>query len=159
VPDVRKAATPQLRLDRGRSRLLLVDLGGGANRLGGSALAQTHRQLGDRCPDVDDAARLAGFFRTVQALLREGKVVAYHDRSDGGLIVCALEMAFAGRCGLDIDLAALGVTGEADGIAAAFSEELGAVLQVTEADVADVRRRFADAGLADHVHDIGAPQQ
>ncbi|HTK98918.1 MAG TPA: phosphoribosylformylglycinamidine synthase [Pseudomonadales bacterium] len=158
VPDVRRVATPELRFDRGRTRLLLVDLGG-ANRLGGSALAQTHRQLGDRCPDVDDAARLAGFFRTVQALLRDGRVLAYHDRSDGGLAVCALEMAFAGRCGLDIDLEALGVTGEADAVAAVFAEELGAVLQVAEADVADVRRRFAGAGLAQYVHDIGAPQR
>ncbi len=158
VPDVRKAATPVLRLDRGRTRLLLIDLGGGANRLGGSALAQTHRQLGDRCPDVDDAARLAGFFRTVQGLLRDGHVVAYHDRSDGGLAVCALEMAFAGRCGFDIDLGSLGVDNEADAIAALFAEELGAVLQVAETDVAMVRRRFAEVGLADHVHDLGAPQ-
>ena len=126
---------------------MLVDLGGGANRLGGSALAQTHRQLGDRCPDVDDAAALAGFFRTVQALLRDGKVLAYHDRSDGGLAVCALEMAFAGRCGFDIDLAALGVTDESGAVAALFAEELGAVLQVAEADVAMVRARFAAVGL------------
>lgn len=159
VPDVRKASTPVLRLDRGRTRLLLVDLGGGANRLGGSALAQTHRQMGDRCPDVDDAAALAGFFRTVQALLREGKVLAYHDRSDGGLAVCALEMAFAGRCGFDIDLAALGVEDEAGAVAALFAEELGAVLQVAEADVATVRARFTEAGLGDHVHDLGMPQQ
>jgi phosphoribosylformylglycinamidine synthase len=158
VPDVRTTATPVLSLDRGVTRLLLVDLGGGANRLGGSALAQTHRQLGDRCPDVDDPAHLAGFFHAVQDLLRAGKIGAYHDRSDGGLIVCALEMAFAGRCGLDLDLMALGVSSDADVVAALFAEELGAVLQVAERDVADVRARFAAAGLGAAVHDIGSPR-
>jgi len=153
VPDVRRVATPQLRLDRGPTRLLAIDLSFGADRLGGSALAQTQRQLGGRCPDVDDPARLAGFFRAVQDLLRDGRVVAYHDRSDGGLIVCALEMAFAGRCGVDLELAA-GV----DPVATLFAEELGAVLQVCEADVAAVRARFDGAGLGAGVADIGAPR-
>ncbi len=88
VPDVRHAVTPMLQLDRGATRLLLVDLGAGANRLGGSALAQTQRQLGDACPDVDDAGRLGAFFRAVQDLVRDGKILAYHDRSDGGVVVC-----------------------------------------------------------------------
>ena len=158
VPDVRRALTPQLRLDRGATRLLLVDLGGGADRLGGSALAQTYRQLGDRCPDVDDSNRLAAFFRAMQDLQRDGRILAYHDRSDGGLVVCALEMAFAGRCGLDIDLAELGVGDEADALAPLFSEELGAVLQVATDDVDIVRRRLEAAGLGLFVHDLGTPR-
>ena len=87
------------------------------------------------------------------------KSLAYHDRSDGGLAVCALEMAFAGRCGFDIDLAALGVNDESGAVAALFAEELGAVLQVAEADAAMVRARFADVGLGAYVHDLGIPQQ
>jgi len=153
VPDVRRVATPQLRLDRGPTRLLAVDVSRGANRLGGSALAQTQRQLGGRCPDVDDSARLAGFFRAVQDLLREGRIVAYHDRSDGGLIVCALEMAFAGRCGVEIE-----IDRDADPVAALFAEELGAVLQVREGDVTAVRARFERAGLGDCVADVGGPR-
>jgi phosphoribosylformylglycinamidine synthase len=157
VPDVRCAVTPVLRLDRGATRLLLVDLGRGANRLGGSALAQTYRQLGDRCPDVDAPAALAGYFRAMQALLREGRVIAYHDRSDGGLLVCALEMAFAGRCGLDLDIASLGAVDEAGALAPLFAEELGGVLQVAATDVDAVRQCFAAAGLTDAVVDLGAP--
>ncbi len=153
VPDVRRIATPQLRLDRGPTRLLLVDLGGGANRLGGSALAQSYRQLGDRCPDLDDPARFAAFFKAIQELIREQRIIAYHDRSDGGLIVSVLEMAFAGRCGLDVD-----ITGCGDAMPALFAEELGAVLQVAAPDVARVRERLATAGLDAHVHDIGAPR-
>ena len=130
-----------------RTRLLLVDLGGGANRLGGSALAQTHRQLGDRCPDVDDAATVGGFFRAVQALLRDGKVIAYHDRSDGGLVVCALEMAFAGRCGLDIDLAALGVSDEAERDCSRCSPRNSArYCRWPQTDVADGATPFCSRG-------------
>ncbi len=158
VPDVRRVVTPMLRFDRGATRLLCVDLGAGANRLGGSALAQVQRQIGDVAPDVDDAERLAAFFRAVQDLIRDGKVLAYHDRSDGGLVVCALEMAFAGRCGLVIDAAPLGAVDEATALAALFSEELGALLQVAEDDVAAVRRRFDAAGLSAFVHDLGTPQ-
>ena len=158
VPDVRRVATPVLRLDRDATRLLLIDLGRGANRLGGSALAQTQRQLGDRCPDVDDVADLAGFFRTVQGLLRDGMIIAYHDRSDGGLLVCVLEMAFAGRCGVDLDLTSLGVTNAANATGVLFAEELGAVVQVARDDVASVTERFAAAGLGNCVHDLGIPR-
>ncbi len=165
VPDVRTAATPVLRLDRdvagsgtrSGTCLLLIDLGGGANRLGGSVLAQTYRQLGNDCPDVDDPVALSGFFRLVQELLRDGTILAYHDRSDGGLIVSALEMAFAGHCGVDLDLSVLNVSSESEALAPLFAEELGAVLQVAEPDVAEVRRRFAAVGIGDCVHDIGAP--
>ncbi len=159
MPDVRRAVTPQLHLDRGPTRLLLIDLGRGANRLGGSALAQTHSQIGDVCPDVDDPVLFAAYFRAVQALVGEGRILAYHDRSDGGLIVCALEMAFAGRCGLALDIEALTGTLESGALAALFNEELGAVVQVAAADAAHVQERFAAAGLAGAVVDIGAPIQ
>ena len=157
VPDVRRQVTPQLRLDLGPTRLLLVDLGERRNRLGASALAQCYLMLGDEVPDVDDPARLKGFFDTVQSLIDDGVLIAYHDRSDGGLAAAVLEMAFAGRCGLDLSLDALALTEASNPLAALFAEELGAVLQVRERDVDEVQRRFdADAnGIV--VDDIGAP--
>jgi phosphoribosylformylglycinamidine synthase len=154
VPDVRRGATPWLRLDQGPARLLLVDLGCGRNRLGGSALAQCHGQLGNEAPDVDDPRLLQGFFEAVRSLHDERRILAYHDRSDGGLVTCLLEMAFAGRCGLDTDLRAL-VDDSDDSVPVLFAEELGAVLQVREADVDDVVARFKEHGLLGMVHDIG----
>ncbi|MEZ5549879.1 MAG: phosphoribosylformylglycinamidine synthase [Pseudomonadales bacterium] len=128
VLDARRVLTPQLRTDAGPTRLLLVDLGGGRNRLGGSALAQCYRQLGDSVPDVDDPALLARWFDTLQSLNEQGLLLAYHDRSDGGLLATLLEMAFAGRCGLTVQLN----TDEV--FAQLFAEELGCVVQVREAD-------------------------
>jgi phosphoribosylformylglycinamidine synthase len=154
VPDVRRHATPVLTTS-GVTRLLLVDLGAGRNRLGGSAFAQCMRQLGDSAPDLDDPARFAAFFRTVQALHDEGCLLAYHDRSDGGLWATLVEMAFAGHCGLDVDLASLDVRDPAGALPVLLAEELGAVLQVPEGDVETVWARFAHAGLGDLVHDIG----
>lgn len=104
VTDARRVLTPELRNDQGASELLLIDLGRGRNRLGASALAQVYEQLGDAVPDVDDPALLRGFFAAIQQLNQDGLLLAYHDRSDGGLLVTLCEMAFAGRCGLDIDL-------------------------------------------------------
>ena len=150
VPDVRQSVTPQLRPDVD-SDLLLVDLGNGKNRLGGSALAQAWGQVGNSVPDVDDAAHLKAFFGVIQSCLRDGRLLAYHDRSDGGLFTTLVEMTFAGHCGLDIDIAALGP----NAVAALFNEELGAVLQVRRAHVGDVCGRFAAAGLSAMVHDIG----
>jgi phosphoribosylformylglycinamidine synthase len=135
--------TPQLRLDQGDSVLLLVDLGDGKNRLGGSALAQVYGQLGSVAPDLDDPGTLKEFFATVQALHGQGRILAYHDRSDGGLFATLAEMAFAARCGLAIALDE--VPGAA--VAALFSEELGAVLQVRSVDRHDVVRAFEAAGL------------
>jgi phosphoribosylformylglycinamidine synthase len=157
VPDVRRHATPELALDQGASRLLLLDLGGGRNRLGGSAFAQCRRQLGDRSPDLDDPARFAAAFRVLQALHDDRLLLAYHDRSDGGLWTTVLEMAFAGRCGITLDLTALGVVDGDGALAALLAEELGAVLQVRAASVDSVRSRFAAAGLDRMVHDVGAP--
>jgi len=143
VPDARRVLTPQLRLDQGETILLLVDLGNGQNRLGGSALAQVHGRLGNVAPDLDDPETLKGFFATVQALHTRGSLLAYHDRSDGGLFATLAEMAFASRCGLAIALDELpGVP-----IAPLFNEELGAVLQVHAADRHDVVAAFEAAGL------------
>ena len=143
--DVARVLTPVLRTDV-PTRLLLVDLGGGRDRLGGSALAQVHGQLGDTPPDIDDVATLGVFFAAVQAANHAGQVLAYHDRADGGLLVTLCEMAFASRCGLDVAI---------DGplLPALFAEEAGAVLQVRVDDVAAVCAHFS--GL--RVVDVGAP--
>jgi phosphoribosylformylglycinamidine synthase len=151
VRDVRRSATPQLRNDRGEAELLFVDLGRGMNRLGGSCLAQAYARVGRTPPDVDGAEPLKGFFHAVQQLLAGGDLLAYHDRSDGGLIVTLLEMAFAGGCGLEVDLATIG----GEDVAVLFAEELGAVLQVRARAVDGVTGAFAVAGLGGAVHRIG----
>jgi phosphoribosylformylglycinamidine synthase len=107
VVDVRQTVTPQLRTDLGDTQLLFVDLAGTKQRLGGSILAQVYDQLGDRVPDVDNAATLKHFFAALQSCLADGLIVAYHDRSDGGLFTTLAEMAFAGRCGVQVDIASL----------------------------------------------------
>jgi phosphoribosylformylglycinamidine synthase len=149
--DIRRALTPQLRTDKGETELLLVDLGAGNNRLGGSALAQVFGQLGDIPPDLDEPARLKGFFAAIQELAGAGKILAYHDRSDGGLFVTLLEMAFAGGTGLNVELPSR----SNDVLAQLFSEELGAVVQVRKSDAAEVRACFARHGLSDSVHACG----
>jgi phosphoribosylformylglycinamidine synthase len=152
VTDVRLSVTPQL-LPRTDSELLLVDLGRGQNRLGGSILAQVHGGFGDTAPDLDAPALLSGFFQAVQQLLAEGRVLAYHDRSDGGLLSTLAEMAFAGRCGMDVNLDGL----DEDPVAALFSEELGAVLQIADSDREAALAAFAEAGLDDCLHWLGRP--
>jgi phosphoribosylformylglycinamidine synthase len=132
-----------LRTDLGDTDLLLIDLGEGRNRLGGSALAQVYDQLGDRVPDLERPELLKRCFEAVQALNRDGLLLAFHDRSDGGLVTTLLEMAFAGRCGLEVEIAPLGQ----DPLAALFSEELGVVLQVRHSDSDDVLKALEDAGL------------
>jgi phosphoribosylformylglycinamidine synthase len=153
VEDVRRTVTPQLQADQD-NLLLLIDLGNGANTLGATALSQVYRQLGDKPADVRDAAQLAGFFNAIQALVAEQKLLAYHDRSDGGLLVTLAEMAFAGHCGIDVDIASLGN----DALAALFTEELGAVIQINAADRAVVEQILADHGLADSTHLLGSAQ-
>ncbi|MBK4727474.1 phosphoribosylformylglycinamidine synthase [Pantoea agglomerans] len=149
VEDVRKTVTPQLQTRE--NALLLIDLGKGVNALGATALSQVYRQLGDKPADVRDVQQLAGFYNAIQALVADGKLLAYHDRSDGGLLVTLAEMAFTGHCGVDVDIAALG----SDSLAALFNEELGAVIQVAAADRAAVEQVFAAHGLADCVHVLG----
>ena len=150
VTDARLSVTPQLRPDADAS-LVLIDLGRGANRLGGSALAQTCGQLGDIVPDID-AVDLKAFFGLVQQYLQAGRLLAYHDRSDGGLLVTLAEMAFAGHCGLDVDLHAL----QGDDLGRLFNEEAGAVIQLLNDDLDDFLASAVAAGLGDCTHVVGA---
>jgi len=150
VRDVRKTLTPEMARVQG-SRLLLVDLGGGRNRLGGSSLAQAYNRNGGQVPDLEDPALLKGLFEAVQVLNGEGLILAYHDRSDGGLLATICEMCFAGHCGVDIALDPLGK----DALASLFSEELGAVLQVRGEDLDLVRALLAEHGLDSMSHDLG----
>ena len=151
VTDVRATLTPQLATDAGETTLLLVDLGTGKCRLGGSALAQAHGALGNEAPDLDRASDLAEFFRAIQQLNRAEKLLAYHDRADGGLFAALCEMAFAGRTGITIDLSM--VPGGKSAVEMLFNEELGAVIQVRNADLAAVKKAFGS--LERHVHAIG----
>jgi len=144
VQDIRKTLTPQLRIDKGDTQLILIDLGEGANRLGASALAQVYKQLGSDCPDLNHADLLKGFFAAIQSMNNDDLLLAYHDRSDGGLLVTLSEMAFAGRCGLDVDLSEL----DSDALAVLFNEELGAVVQIKASDRDQVLAVLADNGLA-----------
>ncbi len=144
--DARKTLTSQLRTDLGESKLILIDLGNSKNRLGGSSLAQVYGQLGDTAPDVDNPAQLKAFFAAIQQLNAEDKLLAYHDRSDGGLFSTLTEMAFAGHCGLNIDIADL----NGDAASILFNEELGAVIQVRAAD-ADAVLRQLKASLSAHL--------
>jgi phosphoribosylformylglycinamidine synthase len=156
VQDVRQTLTPQLRLDKGETDLILIDLGRGQNRMGGSILAQTYAQLGQAVPDVDDAEDLKAFFAVIQGLNADGHLLAYHDRSDGGLLTTVLEMAFAGHCGLNLFLD--GLADEAAELAAVlFNEELGAVIQVRQDATPEVLAQFSAAGLDDCVAVIGQP--
>jgi phosphoribosylformylglycinamidine synthase len=180
VADVRRALTPQLRTDCGDTELLLIDLGRGNNRLGGSILAQVHGALGDTCPDVDDPQALKIFFTVLGELVQEQKILAYHDRSDGGLLATLCEMAFAGHTGVSVNLDMLcydAQSADADGyeikpeqaagrshdrvLAALFNEELGAVIQVRAGDRNAVLTRFREAGpaLSAHVHLLGRPNR
>ena len=148
--DARKTLTPQLRSDRGDTSLILIDLGYGKNRLGGSALAQVYAATDNRAPDLDDPARFKAFFAAIQNLNADGKLLAYHDRSDGGLFVTLAEMAFAGRCGLDIDISGL----QGNTLEVLFNEELGAVIQVAAAEADSIRLALQEV-LGDCVHAIG----
>ena len=156
VGDIRKTLTPQLRMDKGETDLILIDLGRGQNRLGASILTQVYGKLGSQAPDVDDAEDLKAFFAVIQGLNADGHILAYHDRSDGGLLVTALEMAFAGHCGLNLYLDALAAD-SAELAAVLFNEELGAVIQVHQDATPEVLAQFSAAGLGDCVAVIGQP--
>ncbi len=151
VTDVRATSTPQLET-AGESLLLLLDLSAGRDRLGGSCLAQVYGQIGGETADLDEPARLEAFFGFVQALREAGLLLAYHDRSDGGLMVTLCEMAFASRCGLGISLPAAG-----DPAAVLYSEEPGAVVQIRASDESRVAARLEQAGLTGFATVIGAP--
>ena len=150
VSDVRKTLTPLLR-QKTDSELLLIDLGRKQNRLGASCLAQVYSKLGQVPADLDDADLLKAMFQSVQTLAKDSKLMAYHDRSDGGLFVTLCEMAFAGKVGLEIDLDNLGF----ETTSILFSEELGAVIQVAKDDLELVMSVFRENDLDEHVHRIG----
>ena len=149
VKDIRKTLTPQLKTDKGDTRLLFIDLAQGQQRMGGSAIAQVYNQIGDVAPDLENPADFKAAFNAIQLLNEQGMLLAYHDRSDGGLFATLTEMAFAGHVGLDIDVTALG----ADTVSSLFNEELGLVIQVQHSDVDKVMAAFAKANAS--VHEIG----
>ena len=173
VADVRAALTPQLRTDAGDTELILVDLGQGRNRLGGSILAQVYGQLGNEVPDLDNAQLMKAFFEAISQV--QPFLLAYHDRSDGGLFATICEMAFAGHTGVSISLDTLAYDATADevdafkrdageqlagrlkdlALGALFSEELGAVLQIRAGDRDTVMSALRAAGLGEHAHIIG----
>jgi len=151
VEDIRKTVTPELRTDQGETQLIAIDLSKGKNRLGGSCLAQVYKQLGNETPDVDDALVLKGFFNGMQTLVRDEKLIAYHDVSDGGLFTTVCEMAFAGHTGVDIDISNL--TG--DSVSVLFNEELGAVIQVRKNDLEAINGILAEHGILDYCTVVG----
>ncbi|HZM35551.1 MAG TPA: phosphoribosylformylglycinamidine synthase [Burkholderiales bacterium] len=173
VTDARQVLTPQLRTDAGDTELILVDLGRGKNRLGGSILAQTHNALGESCPDLDEPALLKGFFAAIQQL--RPFILAYHDRSDGGLFAAACEMAFAGHCGVTLNLDPIAFDAAMDDVdafkrggeeqlagrakdlalSALFNEELGALIQVRAGERSKAMQVLREAGLGDCSHVIG----
>jgi phosphoribosylformylglycinamidine synthase len=177
VQDVRQTVTPQLRTDVGPTTLILIDLAAGQQRMGGSILAQATGQLGDQVPDMNDAQRLRTFFVTVRTLIQSGIVLAYHDRSDGGLFATITEMALAGHCGVSLNIDMLTVDPAAADwgdfsikpiqvqvqrdeltLKALFNEEAGAVLQVPAAERDAVMQVLRGAGLSAHSHVIGSVQ-
>ena len=176
VDDVRRTLTPQLRTDSGDTVLMLIDLSAGRQRLGASIFAQVTGQIGNDAPDLDDPDRLAAAVRAVRTLANEGKVLAYHDRSDGGLFAAVCEMAFAGHCGvtLNIDILAIdpvaadwgdfkvrteqvAVRRDEFTLRALFNEELGMVLQVRADQASEVMGALRAEGLGAISHVIGKP--
>ncbi len=153
VSDVRKTLVPVLRTGGEPTDLWLIDLGLGKHRMGGSVLAQTLNRIGSDVPDLDDADHLKRFFALIQGLNRDSCLLAYHDRSDGGLIATLCEMAFASRCGLSIDLDH--ITGEP--LSVLFNEELGAVIQTRRERRAEILHRARSLSMEDCLHRIGQP--
>jgi phosphoribosylformylglycinamidine synthase len=152
VQDARATLTPELALTQ-PSRLLLIDLGKGKDRLGGSCWAQVHTKSGGEPADLDSPDLLRALFASLRELKDGGLLLAYHDRSDGGVLITLLEMAFAAHCGLAIDLGRV-----AEPIAACFAEELGVVLQVPASRSAEALDVLARHGLKALTRDIGEPR-
>jgi phosphoribosylformylglycinamidine synthase len=151
VTDTAKTCTPELRTDQGDTDLIYIDLGKGHNRLAASALSQVYKQVGHHGPDLDNPEALKQFFAAIQQMNQDEVLLAYHDRSDGGLITTLCEMAFAGHTGLDINLTGLG-----DALPVLFNEELGAVIQVRHCDVEDVLAILREQDLSHNSHVIGS---
>jgi len=175
VADVRATLTPQLRTDVGDTVLLLIDLGEGRQRLGASVFAQVFGQVGTEVPDMQNAELLQGFVHALRALAAQGQVLAYHDRSDGGLLATVCEMAFAGHIGVSINLDMLTLDAHAQDwgdykirpeqvavqrheltLKALFAEEAGAVIQVLRSQRDVVLQQLRSAGLGACTHVIGA---
>ena len=152
VKDIRRTLTPELRTDQGDTDLIVIDLGKGENRMAASALSQVYSQVGKHAPDFKDTDHMIAFFETIQELNGEGRLLAYHDRSDGGLLATLTEMAFAGRTGIDVKLDDLA----SSALAALFNEELGAVIQVKHEDTEEVLAAFRESELGKHVHVVGS---
>ncbi|HSY08488.1 MAG TPA: phosphoribosylformylglycinamidine synthase [Steroidobacteraceae bacterium] len=153
VADVRRTLTPELRVDSGATSLWLIDIGRGRNRLGASALTQVYGELGAEPADLDDAQQLLQFAHALASLKAANLVLAYHDRSDGGLFATLAEMAFAGHCGLEIELPCA----RGGALQQLFAEELGAVIQVRTNDEARVAALLASHGFGAHAFRIGTP--
>lgn len=150
VEDVRKTVTPQLNTEP--NRLLFIDLGCGYQTLGATALSQVYRHLGKETADIRDVEVLAKFYQAIQQLVEKDLILAYHDRSDGGLIITLLEMAFAGHCGINIDITQLG----ANLLSTLFTEELGCVIQVADTAMTEVNKCLSAYGLSEYVYDLGS---
>ena len=154
VSDCRKVLTPELKRDQGETCLVLIDLGRGKNRLGGSALAQVYAQTGNESPDLDEVDDLKALFASIQSLNAQNILLAYHDRSDGGLLTTLVEMMFASRLGIDVTLDDLIASDE--GVASAlFTEELGAVIQIRQADLGSTLATLDEYGLTACSHVLG----
>lgn len=151
IDDIRKTLTPELRLDIVDTRLILIDLGHKKNRLGASAFAQVYQSNAGESADIDVTENLKALFSLVQTLNQEDKILAYHDRSDGGLFACITEMAFTAHTGITIQLESLGD----DPKAALFTEEIGAVIQIRAEDREHVLALATQSGLGDCIHIIG----
>ncbi len=154
VKDVKKTVTPEFK-DCNGSRLILIDLGNKKNRLGCSALAQVYNQVGNTTPDLDDTEMFLKFYNAVQEMVEKELLLAYHDRSDGGLFVTLSEMSFASRLGIEMDPQKLG----GDVLEVLFNEELGSVIQVAPENLGEVNSILGKYGLNDLSTDIGQPIQ
>ena len=152
VADTRLQLTPMLKTGVADTVLLLLDLGYGKNRIGGSALAQVYNHNSGETPDLDHPEDLQVFFRAIQIMNETGVILAYHDRSDGGLFITLCEMAFSSRCGLDIRLGSI----PGDIHSFLFNEELGAVIQVSKNDIDTVKSLFSDSMFQQHIHVLGS---
>jgi phosphoribosylformylglycinamidine synthase len=153
VCDIRLALTPQLQPHE-NTLLLLIDFGGGKNRLGASCLAQVYNEFGDVTADIDEPELLKGFFQAIQLLNEMGLILAYHDRSDGGAFVTLCEMAFAGHTGIDISMN----VNANDALGFMFNEEAGAIIQIYNDHKDSVKKVFTNAGFtSNHLKLIGTP--
>ena len=151
IDDVNNVITPQLK-DKSESILLLIDLGQGQNRMGGSCLSQIYNRSLGETPDIENPEVLKKFFNAITKLKSRMLIQAYHDRSDGGLFACVSEMAFAGNMGLDLSLEA---ANQEELLKLLFSEELGCVIQIQNGDLDDVLDILNEASLSNSIYPIG----